>query len=478
MSFSPIYSGRVLDPSYRNWRKRYQADSMRVHKAHLVMLAEQKLIPQESATEIKRGIAQLEKQFEPPQHIPNGVEDLYFLFERELGRLIGEDHAGYLHTARSRNDMDTTVFRLSLKGALLDFLDAVARCGEALLEKSRAAQSEPIVLYTHGQPANVSTLAHYLTAFLLELEEDAKRLAEAIELVDRSTMGACAITTTSFALDPQRVSSLLGLAKPVANSYQAISTSHWLTYPASACSALMVDITRFAADLGHKASSEVGILTFPDELVQVSSIMPQKRNPVIIEHIRIQAGLSNGIFAGIEQLFANVPFQDVNEVADAPVEQLYDGLALAASSLELLGDAVRGMGVDGERVRQIAVDFGTTTTELADTLVREAGISFREAHGVTQAFVRSGYRKDALREAFAKLRGKPLDYSDSQIDQLLTPDHFIAVRKVAGGPAPDGMQSVFEEVLVRAQAVNAFVAEARARRSAADRSLGDAFAQL
>lgn len=478
MSFSPVYSKRVLDPSFANWRHRYLADSMRVHKAHLVMLCERGLIPKRAATKIKSGISELEKSFQPPENLPDGVEDLYFLFERELGARIGEDLAGYLHTARSRNDMDTTVFRLALKRSLTDLLSALDACCTVLLEKATAGLTSPIVLYTHGQPANVSTLAHYLTAFLLELLEDIDRIVEATDIVDRSTMGACAITTTGFAIDRERVASLLGLKRPVSNSYQAISTSHWLTFPAAACSSLMSDITRFAADLSHKASSEVGILDFPDDLVQVSSIMPQKRNPVIIEHIRIQAGLARGIFVGVEQLFANVPFQDVNEVADAPLEQLLSGLQTADSSIELLGAAVRGMNVDGGRVRSIAVDFGTTTTELADALVREAGLSFREAHRITQVFVRSGYDKAALREAYAQVRGGPLELTDGHIDDLLSPDWFVSVRKVPGGPAAEGMKSVFEEAAARARSIPLIVDRLRSIQSEAEKTLAAAFARL
>lgn len=478
MSFSSIYTRRVLDPSFTNWKRRYAGDSIRVHKAHLVMLAERAVIPRDAVVAIRSGIEKLEKEFRPPARIPDGVEDLYFLFEQELSRLIGPDLAGYLHTARSRNDMDTTIFRLALFRALVDFLSAVSSAGESILEKAEANEKVPIVLFTHGQPANVSTLAHYLTAFLNEALEGARLFVSAARTVDRSTLGACAITTTGFDIDPVRVSELLGMGRPVENSYRAISTSHWLTYPASACASLMTDVTRFAADLIHKASSEVGMLEFPDDLVQVSSIMPQKRNPVILEHLRIQAGLARGKFEAVGQLFSNVPFQDVNEVADAPVELLYEGLSLAGSAVDLLAETVRGLGVNGERCREIAVKFGTTTTELADTLVREAGISFRGAHGVTQAYVRSGYRIDALRRSFRELTGGELTLTDARIHEVLSPEWFVAVRRVPGGPAPEGMRPVYEAAAAGIDECRSFVSEMRKRERSASEALNKAFAAL
>ena len=478
MGFSPVYTERVLDPSYANWRRSFSADAMQVHRAHLVMLSERSLIPSSSVEAIRKGIDLLETRFNPPEHIPEEVEDLYFLFEQELGKLIGPEHAGYLHTARSRNDMDTTVFRLTLKNRLEELLESLLDSCTATLERARSVGEALIVLYTHGQPANVSTLAHYLTAFLGELIEDAETLWDSIGAVDRSTMGACAITTTGFDVDRGRVSDLLGFARPLVNSYRAISTSHWLTRPAAAGAALMTDLTRFAMDLSHKASCEVGILEFPDELVQISSIMPQKRNPVIIEHIRIQAGLARGDFRAVEELFGNVPLQDVNEVADAPVERMLSGIEMAHSALALLAETVRHVHVNEEVVERVALESGATTTELADTMVRELGMSFREAHSLTQVFVRSGYDKEALREAFTALREDRLPYDDARIDEILSPSWFVKVRKALGGPAPEGMHSVFAEADAASTRLRTELARLRKREEAAASQLLEAYTRL
>jgi argininosuccinate lyase len=207
---------------------------------------------------------------------------------------------------------------------------------------------------------------------------------------------------------------------------------------------ILNDITRLMADMGHKASCEVGMLSFPDELVQVSSIMPQKRNPVIIEHIRIQSGMAAGDFQSLIDLFHNVPYQDVNEVADAPVTNFTRGCETLSGLLELLQEMLLKVSVDEQRVDEIALSTGATTTELADELVRREGISFRTAHGVTSAFVKSGYSLEALRRRFLELVGRALKMDDQELKTVLSPRHFVQIRSIPGGPSISGMESVVD----------------------------------
>lgn len=477
-AFAKVYVDRVLDPAFSNWKLLYEGDALRVHRAHLCMLAERGIVSREIAKALKAGIEKVEASFTAPDRIPDGVEDLYFLFEKELGKASGEENAAWLHTARSRNDMDTTVFRLALKRTMIEFLRSLAACCGHLVERCRAGEAELTVLYTHGQPANPSTTAHYLSAVLLDLLEDGRGLLDALADVDRSTLGACAITGTGFPIDRERVAQLLGMDGFMVNSYQAISTSHWLSRPAQALRILMQDMGRFAADLSHKASCEVGLYDFPENLVQISSIMPQKRNPVIIEHLRIRAGQAAGLCASIEELYRNVPYQDVNEAADAPVSQLIDAFSIAASALDLAGAIFSGMRARPERARAIALEFGVTTTELADEIVRSFGIGFRAAHGICAAFIRSGRDKAVLRRIFAENAGKALPWSDAEIDAVLEPGHFVEVRATPGGPAPGGMAKVYETAEAHLAALDAALRDRDSRQVAADGMAAKAWAAL
>jgi argininosuccinate lyase len=469
-AFSKVYVDRVLDPGYRNWKRLYLKDSLAVHRAHLVMLEERSILPPGTAAALKVAMDRLETEFTPPERIPEGNEDLYFVYEHELERLAGSEEAAWLHTARSRNDMDNTVFRLALKRELLALLRSFADCAAVFLERARKGEGELTVLFTHGQPANPSTMAHYLSAFLLEFLESAAAIGRALDSVDLCTLGACAITGTGFAIDRERTSRLLGFAAPLENSYRAISSSHWLVLPAQALALAMGDITRLAADLLHKASCEVGLVDFPDDLVQASSIMPQKRNPVVIEHLRIQANLVAGTCSSIIDLFRNVPWQDVNELADAPVSDFIAAIGDARSCIDLLSEAVAKLRSDPVRAREICLRFGVTTTELADTLVRECGIGFRAAHRACSAFARSGLDKAVLRSAYREAAGRELKLGDAEIDSALQPERFVAVRGSAGGPAPAGMVGVWAAAEAGLGALTGTIAahEERDRSAAAE----------
>jgi argininosuccinate lyase len=152
--------------------------------------------------------------------------------------------------------------------------------------------------------------------------------------------------------------------------------------------------------------------------------------------------MAAGDFQGLIDLFHNVPYQDVNEVADAPVTVFTRGCETLSGLLELLEETLLKVSVDERRVDDIAISTGTTTTELADELVRREAISFRTAHGVTSAFVKSGYSFEALRGKFSELVGRALDMSDSELRNVLSPRHFVQVRNIPGGPSVSAMESV------------------------------------
>lgn len=476
--FSQVYVENVLDPAYRNWKANFYAASLKVHKAHLCMLYETGIISKDKAKEIAGGIAYLEHEFSAPGHIPEGVEDLYFLFEKALGQQIGDENAAWLHTARSRNDMDTTIFRLVLREELAVLIERLQVFSKALLARCLQGENELTVLFTHGQPANPSTTAHYLSSFLMETIGDMKWIVQALADVNQSTMGACAITGSGFPVDRQYVSDLLGFENYIPNTYQAVSTSHWLVNAASTIRNLMIDIGRFAADLLHKASSEVGLYRFPDDLVQVSSIMPQKRNPVILEHIRIQAEMVAGACDTVAHSFLNVPYQDVNENADMIISKLIETIHESTSVIDLLQESVLKMKSDPARAREICRQFGVTTTELADSLVRIYGIGFRKAHHICAEYVASGYDIQTLRDSFFKETMQALDLSNSRIEEILDLGTFIQVRKTPGGPSHEGIKAVYARAEEMLGDMEKNIISVKSKWHRADDALEEAFKAL
>ena len=226
------------------------------------------------------------------------VEDFFFLIEKELRKRLGPDLAGRLHTARSRNDIDHTLFKLGLKQRIDPLLERMVRLAETLTSVAERESNTLIVAYTHGQPAQPTVFGHYLSAVLETLLRDIARLEAARDIVDRCPMGAAAITTSGFPIDRDLMAHLLGFSRPLQNSYSCIASIDYITSTYSAIELAFLHLGRFIQDLQFWTSFEVGQIYVPNAFVQISSIMPQKRNPVPIEHMRHLASQTVGPGAG------------------------------------------------------------------------------------------------------------------------------------------------------------------------------------
>lgn len=443
MSFSRVYKETVLDSSFENWKK-LLSHYFRINEAHLLMLAKTEVVPKSLAMEIARALSELENE-KIDERLPAGIEDLVFLIERRLSQKIGTEKAGFLHTARSRNDIDATIFRMCVREKLLEVARELIDLVEKLSKKAKQNVHTFLLMYTHGQPAQPSTLSHYLLSLAFDFLEVLEGLIAAFRVVNLCPMGSAAITTTGFRIDRKIVSDYLGFFEPVENSYRAIVTSHWINMALNPLKVLASDLSRFAQDVLHKASCEVGILNFPDELVQISSIMPQKRNPVILEHLRIRSSVAFGSFNAVEVAFLNTPYQDVNENGDFVLFKFLDGAEVLKQALQLAKEIIEKMTVNEDRVRELAFSTGSTATELADHLVREFQINFRQAHQIVSEYVKSGMRYDSLAESFEKLTGKRFTSSLSQVEEVLSVENFVRVRQVMGGSS----EKCIEEMLHR-----------------------------
>lgn len=432
LRFSKVYKRIVLDSSFKNWHE-LSKYYVWLNKAHLLMLYKTGIVPREICVEIAEGLRRLETE-RIEDELPEGIEDLVFLIEKKLAGMIGIEKAGFLHTARSRNDIDTTVFRMCVRDALMDLSHCTIDAIDTIVQKAKASVDTLLLLYTHGQPAQVSTLAHFLLAFGFDVADVTDILVDCLSKINTCPMGACAITTTGFPIDRVMVSDYLGFSEPIENSYRAIVTSHWMSLPSSCLKVLMNDLTRFVQEIVAKSSCEVGIFQFPDDLVQVSSIMPQKRNPVVLEHIRLRASTAHGIFDTVEKAFLNTFYQDINENGDHVLFEFLRAIRMAKEALLLFREVVQKISVDQERVKELSKRMGATTTELADELVRTFGISFRQAHTIVSQYASSGMKYDVLREAFEKICGRKLSLSEEQIERILSPEHFVEVRRTLGGP--------------------------------------------
>jgi argininosuccinate lyase len=385
----PVYRDTMLAPLFEGVKRHYAGHMAEIDRAHLVMLAETGILSAEAAGRIARGLRDIAAETDIAALSYTGeYEDYFFLVEAELRRRLG-DLGGALHTARSRNDIDHTVFRMELRTRAEALLDRALRLTDRLIAKARAETATLIVAYTHGQPAQPTTFGHYLSAAIEVLQRDAARLDAATEALDLCPMGAAAITTSGFPIDRARVAGILGFEAPLLNSYGCIAAVDYVTGLYSAIKLVFLHLGRVIQDLQFWSAFEVGQLHVPNAFVQVSSIMPQKRNPVPIEHLRHLSSMTVGRCDAVVNTMHNTPFTDMND-SEGEVQQA--GLAAFESggrALDLLAALLPACAIRADRVRANMDAACVTITELADTLVRDEGLSFRQAHEIAARTARA-----------------------------------------------------------------------------------------
>ena len=284
---------------------------------------------------------------------------------------------------------------MALRERTAVFSQALNDLAAALVDKARRERDTPVVAYTHGQPAQPTTFGHYLGAVIEVLLADTQRLRAAANALDLCPMGAAAITTTGFAIDRKRVADLLGFAEVKLNSYGCIASVDYVTGVYSALKLVFLHLGRVVQDLGFWSAFEVGQLHVPDSLVQVSSIMPQKRNPVPIEHMRHLASAAMGHCDTILVCMHNTPFTDMNDSEGEAQQAGYAAFETGGRMIALFAAFVPACTIDAGRVRENADAACVTITELADTLVRRERLSFRQAHAIAAATARAAIAEGA-----------------------------------------------------------------------------------
>ncbi|OLC79926.1 MAG: hypothetical protein AUH72_13025 [Acidobacteria bacterium 13_1_40CM_4_65_8] len=338
-----------------------------------------------------------------------------------------------------------------------------------------------LAVHTHTQRAQPTTVAHYLLAMVEQLERDGVRLQGAYDRTNRNPLGSCAITGTGFPIDRQATSELLGFCGPTGNTYGSIATVDYLLESTSAASVLLVGVGRFVQDLLLWCTAELDYMRLGEGYVQCSSIMPQKRNPVALEHARAIGSKALGQAMAIVTAVHNTPFGDIVDTEDDLQPLVFAMFHDATRAVKLVGAAMTTAQFDAARLEARAGDGWTTLTELADTLVRDHGLPFKSAHGIASRLIaaraRDGKRplSELLADASRDVLGSPLEYSEAQLTEILSPRHFVNVRKTPGGPAPEETARAAKASRQQLEAdeswwTNATNALADAERKLADRS--------
>ena len=482
--FATEYVASVLSTHFDEAKEALLGPLLAIHRAHLVMLVEQAIVTPEDGRAIRDALTGIDPASLRRMQYDGTCEDLFFYVERLLVGACGEAVAGRLHTARSRNDIDMTMYRLQQRRLLQGLFEASLTLRRVLLTVAARHRRDVFPAHTHTQPAQPTTIAHYLLAVVEQLERDAVRLRAAYASVNVSPLGACAITGTAFPIERHRTAALLGFDGATGNTYGSIATVDYLLEGVSAAAVLLTGIGRVVQDLLLWCTGELGYLRLADGFVQCSSIMPQKRNPVALEHARAIASTAVGQAAAIGLTVHNTPFGDIVDTEDDLQPLVLGMFRDATRAVRLVAAAMDSAEFDTARMAEWAQHGWITLTELADTLVRDYGLPFSAAHAIASRLAASGpgHQHAALaplvREASEAVLGRPLDIEEGRLAQVLDPQHFVEVRTTHGGPAPAETGRAIDTSQAALSRDEAWLAETSTRLTRAEQALDAALSAI
>jgi argininosuccinate lyase len=449
-SGGPAEAMAAINPSI-GFDRRLYAQDIRASKAHAAMLADQGIITADDNAAIQDGLDRVHAEIAEGRFAFNAaLEDIHMNVESRLRELIGEP-AGRLHTARSRNDQVATDLRLWVRDAV-DRLDAqLAAVQRALVDQAEAAAELVMPGYTHLQPAQPVTLGHHLMAYAEMFGRDRGRLADARRRMNECPLGSAALAGTSFAIDRLATAKALGFDRPTANSMDSVADRDFALEVLGATATTATHLSRLAEELVLWCNDGFAFVTLSDAFSTGSSIMPQKKNPDGAELVRGKAGRVIGSLISLLTVMKGLPMtygKDMQEDKE-PVFDACDTLELClACTAGMVGD----MAPNAENLRAATEKGFITATDLADWLVRVAGMPFREAHHVTGNLVKLAEERGCDLPDLDLPTMQAVDARiDSAVYDVLTVDRAVASRTSLGGTAPANVRRAAAEARERFQ---------------------------
>jgi len=425
--------------------KRLYAEDIAGSKAHCAMLVAQSILSQEDGAAITAGLDQIRLEIESGRFTYSAErEDIHMHIEARLAELIGPA-AGRLHTARSRNDQVATDLRLWVRSAIERLDQAMCELQRALIDRAEAEASTVMPGYTHLQIAQPVTLGHHLMAYVEMIGRDRSRLSDCRRRLNQSPLGAAALAGTSFPIDRHATAAALGFDGPAANSLDAVSDRDFAIEFLAAAALAGMHLSRFAEEIVLWCSDGFGLIALSDAFTTGSSIMPQKRNPDAAELVRAKTGRLNGSLIALLTVMKGLPLAYGKDMQEdkIPVFEAADALELCLAATTGM---VHDMRPDRERLRAAAGRGFSTATDLADWLVRIAGLPFRRAHDATGVLVK---RAEVLGCTLAELPLAELQAVEPAIGpavyDVLDADHSVASRVSFGGTAPESVRVAVAE---------------------------------
>ncbi|SEH01212.1 argininosuccinate lyase [Nonomuraea solani] len=434
--------------------------------AHVLMLGARKIVPAEAARDLLGALLRLRDQSENGRlRLRPELEDVHFNIEQQVIEDLGREVGGHLQTARSRNDQVSTDARMYLRRVQLDAVEANLELIGELLGFPEEELLAILPGYTHGQAAQPISVAFWKTAHASLLLRDVRRLRGAFDRTDESPLGACALAGTSFPLDRQVTARLLGFRAVLSHALDATSARDYLIESASAFAIGGNNLSRMAEEIVVWSGHEHSLVEVQDAYATGSSIMPQKKNPVVAELARGRAGRTAGTLVQLLTMAKGVTLGyscDLQE--DKPY--LWHAIDAYLSTLRIVAGQTRGLRFDGARGEELCWDNFSTATELANHLTA-GGLAFREAHHVSGALVSALIRRGAtLRDTAASaeiLAGLGHPVPEPVLARIFAPRTAVTGYTSPGGTSPRSVTAVRAELRAAVTAYGAWLEGTRRR---------------
>ncbi len=422
--------------------KRLAAHDIRGSRAHAEMLAAQGIIGKDDARRILAGLDTLLAEVEAGTMTwSRALEDVHMNLESRLADRIGSA-AGRLHTARSRNDQVATTFRLYMRDRLDAFDRDLAALQLALATKAETHAATVMPGFTHLQPAQPVTFGHHLLAYVEMLARDRGRLADARRRLNECPLGASALAGTSFPIDRTATAQALGFDRPMANSLDAVSDRDFVLETLAAATITAVHLSRLAEEIVIWSTPQFGFIRLSDRFTTGSSIMPQKRNPDAAELARAKIGRIAGAFQALVLVMKGLPLAYSKDMQEDK-EATFDALDSFALSLAAMTGIVEDMEPNAEAMRQAAGEGFSTATDLADWLVLNLKMPFRNAHHVAGRIVALAERKGVRLEDLDLADLKAVEPGITRdVFGVLSVENSVKSRVSYGGTAPQNVRKM------------------------------------
>jgi argininosuccinate lyase len=451
------------------------------------MLHRQRILATDVASALAFAILQLEQQDLSAFTLDPAREDPYFNYEATLIAHCGPNVGGRLHTARSRNDLYATIDRLRARAGALATMASLTKLRETLLERANTLRTVVMPGYTHLQPAQPITFGFYLCGFAKALERDAQRIVDCYGRINVSPLGAGAIAGTSFPIDREITAGHLAFDTTGDHAQDDITARDYLVELLSHLSQVATTLGRLAHDLFVMTTYEFRTVELPDSVAQTSSMMPQKKNMSVLENLRAEAAVALGAYVSAASGLRATHYSFGFDSCCTPFRWAWDSIVSTRRALDIAEVVVHAVEPRAERMMELCQDNFSTVTDLADLLVREAAIPFRDAHhvvgGVVRACIDSGLsakqiNADLVAEVSGRVLGRRIELQATQVQSALDPNASVEARRNCGGPSNVDFERLFDRLCKRLNADKTWLEAASSRVTDARKRLESEFADL